>query len=132
MSKSSAETLQFTNFRYLKSQTMFFMDRRIEQISGCSPSQRLPWKCGANLGQFDPISGGHGSDNQQICLSRDHSRFSHRAVSYTHLRAHETLRYLVCRLLLEKNDFTPESVFFWGGWAIQYLNESCQQSYLCR
>ena len=23
------------------------------------------------------------------------------AVSYTHLRAHETLRYLVCRLLLE-------------------------------
>ena len=24
------------------------------------------------------------------------------AVSYTHLRAHETLRYLVCRLLLEK------------------------------
>jgi len=30
--------------------------------------------------------------------------FSNRigAVSYTHLRAHETLRYLVCRLLLEK------------------------------
>ena len=26
----------------------------------------------------------------------------HIAVSYTHLRAHETLRYLVCRLLLEK------------------------------
>ena len=25
------------------------------------------------------------------------------SVSYTHLRAHETLRYLVCRLLLEKN-----------------------------
>ena len=25
-------------------------------------------------------------------------------VSYTHLRAHETLRYLVCRLLLEKKD----------------------------
>ena len=24
------------------------------------------------------------------------------AVSYTHLRAHETLRFLVCRLLLEK------------------------------
>ena len=27
---------------------------------------------------------------------------SHIAVSYTHLRAHETLRHLVCRLLLEK------------------------------
>ena len=26
----------------------------------------------------------------------------HDPVSYTHLRAHETLRYLVCRLLLEK------------------------------
>ena len=26
----------------------------------------------------------------------------YQAVSYTHLRAHETLRYLVCRLLLEK------------------------------
>ena len=28
------------------------------------------------------------------------------AVSYTHLRAHETLRYLVCRLLLEKKKFS--------------------------
>ena len=28
------------------------------------------------------------------------------AVSYTHLRAHETLRYLVCRLLLEKKKRT--------------------------
>ena len=28
-----------------------------------------------------------------------------RAVSYTHLRAHETRLYLVCRLLLEKNLF---------------------------
>jgi len=27
-----------------------------------------------------------------------------KAVSYTHLRAHETLRYLVCRLLLEKKN----------------------------
>ena len=26
----------------------------------------------------------------------------HKAVSYTHLRAHETDSYLVCRLLLEK------------------------------
>ena len=28
----------------------------------------------------------------------------HVPVSYTHLRAHETLRYLVCRLLLEKKN----------------------------
>src|SRR5665647_3886803 len=29
------------------------------------------------------------------------------AVSYTHLRAHETDSYLVCRLLLEKKKTTP-------------------------
>src|SRR5665213_3937057 len=34
-------------------------------------------------------------------LSRWHVRYSH-TVSYTHLRAHETGRNLVCRLLLEK------------------------------
>ncbi len=28
--------------------------------------------------------------------------------SYTHLRAHETLRYLVCRLLLEKKNQTKK------------------------
>ena len=33
------------------------------------------------------------------------------AVSYTHLRAHETLRYLVCRLLLEKKiNQLPQSI----------------------
>src|SRR5665647_1889819 len=29
-------------------------------------------------------------------------RWAHKPVSYTHLRAHETDSYLVCRLLLEK------------------------------
>ena len=33
---------------------------------------------------------------------RDGEEFCFMTVSYTHLRAHETLRYLVCRLLLEK------------------------------
>ena len=33
-----------------------------------------------------------------------------RPVSYTHLRAHETLRYLVCRLLLEKK-FLLQKIF---------------------
>ena len=35
------------------------------------------------------------------CLLRTLQAYSN-TVSYTHLRAHETLRYLVCRLLLEK------------------------------
>ena len=33
---------------------------------------------------------------------RDKGRFSEMTVSYTHLRAHETVLDLVCRLLLEK------------------------------
>ena len=43
-------------------------------------------------------------------IPNDHEIFSYasRAVSYTHLRAHETLRYLVCRLLLEKKNIVTE------------------------
>ena len=33
----------------------------------------------------------------------------HGSVSYTHLRAHETDSYLVCRLLLEKKKFGVEN-----------------------
>src|SRR5665647_2776405 len=35
-------------------------------------------------------------------IHRRPARFSSMSVSYTHLRAHETDSYLVCRLLLEK------------------------------
>ena len=35
-------------------------------------------------------------------LEKEIARCNNIPVSYTHLRAHETLRYLVCRLLLEK------------------------------
>ena len=43
-------------------------------------------------------------NNLTIIDIRDYNSFSqgHIAVSYTHLRAHETGAYLVCRLLLEK------------------------------
>src|SRR5665647_2366023 len=34
--------------------------------------------------------------------AREHGIMNQEAVSYTHLRAHETDSYLVCRLLLEK------------------------------
>src|SRR5674536_395931 len=39
-----------------------------------------------------------------ICFAneRQFAAYSHEAVSYTHLRAHETPEHLVCRLLLEK------------------------------
>ena len=39
-------------------------------------------------------------DAQQIALAQDHVL----PVSYTHLRAHETVLDLVCRLLLEKKN----------------------------
>ena len=42
------------------------------------------------------------------------------SVSYTHLRAHETLRYLVCRLLLEKN-FEMKTKENFSGKLHQYL-----------
>ena len=36
------------------------------------------------------------------------------SVSYTHLRAHETVLDLVCRLLLEKkNKYTPATILFY-------------------
>src|SRR5665254_16645 len=42
----------------------------------------------------------------EICLGHYHLRYAEqdvrKAVSYTHLRAHETPEHLVCRLLLEK------------------------------
>src|SRR5664279_3031848 len=45
----------------------------------------------------------HPDKTQIICLDRSQTKGSERkAVSYTHLRAHETDSYLVCRLLLEK------------------------------
>ena len=46
-----------------------------------------------------------GRDDLLALLLRigdDHLILGHRPVSYTHLRAHETVLDLVCRLLLEK------------------------------
>ncbi|WP_460413881.1 hypothetical protein [Staphylococcus aureus] len=37
-----------------------------------------------------------------MCIRDRYLKYSSKAVSYTHLRAHETLSDLVCRLLLEK------------------------------
>ena len=39
-----------------------------------------------------------------ICILQRKDRQSIATVSYTHLRAHETDSYLVCRLLLEKKN----------------------------
>ena len=50
-----------------------------------------------------------GQKNAVVDLRRDAAKASddgHEAVSYTHLRAHETVLDLVCRLLLEKKKHT--------------------------
>ena len=40
--------------------------------------------------------------------------FGYISVSYTHLRAHETVLDLVCRLLLEKKKNIKNNGAFWG------------------
>ena len=47
----------------------------------------------------------HTGERNGIRLGHDRAMLEAAAVSYTHLRAHETDQYLVCRLLLEKNFF---------------------------
>ena len=57
--------------------------------------------------ESDPcdICSNSSRDHSQICVVEEpHDVY---AVSYTHLRAHETREDLVCRLLLEKKKLTP-------------------------
>eukprot|EP00831_Metopus_contortus_P001487 TRINITY_DN10533_c0_g1_i1.p1 TRINITY_DN10533_c0_g1~~TRINITY_DN10533_c0_g1_i1.p1 ORF type:complete len:129 (+),score=23.59 TRINITY_DN10533_c0_g1_i1:66-452(+) len=63
---------------------------------------------------------GHESDVRisDISVSRVHASikclrngYYIEAVSYTHLRAHETSLHLVCRLLLEKKKIKPQKIF---------------------
>ena len=56
---------------------------------------------------IDTVPSGEGWQSDPLALRREGDKViglgtSDITVSYTHLRAHETLRYLVCRLLLEK------------------------------
>ena len=48
----------------------------------------------------------YGDDNNYFKYLIDRYNDSPTTVSYTHLRAHETDSYLVCRLLLEKKKKT--------------------------
>src|SRR5665213_4297592 len=64
----------------------------------------------ASVIDFDPLAGGElASGDARLPVLRELAvellpkiRVGRQAVSYTHLRAHETGRNLVCRLLLEK------------------------------
>ncbi|WP_460413914.1 hypothetical protein, partial [Staphylococcus aureus] len=54
------------------------------------------YKRQASIGEPDHLCDGGRVGGVYVCAAAD-------AVSYTHLRAHETLSDLVCRLLLEKS-----------------------------
>ena len=56
----------------------------------------ISWDAGALAGRFDIAAGTR--------IDGDRLRERAVAVSYTHLRAHETVLDLVCRLLLEKQN----------------------------
>ena len=51
-------------------------------------------------------AGGAGGRGREHC--RRGAGRSHAPVSYTHLRAHETVLDLVCRLLLEQKKYTSK------------------------
>ena len=55
---------------------------------------------------------GHDSDGQLRALAGQPVARRACAVSYTHLRAHETVLDLVCRLLLEKKNTTIEQIYY--------------------
>ena len=60
---------------------------------------------GTYLDVFPPKEDGKRLDIREVVSfleQKGFAGFSIDAVSYTHLRAHETDSYLVCRLLLEK------------------------------
>ena len=66
---------------------------RQDSVYPTTPGVLAPQMAGATIyGDYIYVLGGNqGQDGD-----------THRAVSYTHLRAHETVLDLVCRLLLEK------------------------------
>ena len=53
------------------------------------------------------IRNAHRVSKRQVAVP--YSKLKSRAVSYTHLRAHETVLDLVCRLLLEKKNKTQKN-----------------------
>ena len=55
-----------------------------------------------------PASGGDGSRFEERRERAADLRFVRSSVSYTHLRAHETVLDLVCRLLLEKKNISTK------------------------
>ena len=74
-------------------------DRMIALCKSCENNQLLMWLLRSTLNYTDPVL---ETDVMGLHFDNPFGLSAGLAVSYTHLRAHETGRNLVCRLLLEK------------------------------
>src|SRR5665648_1155009 len=89
-------------FYLLFAQSTEIISKSLKRLQGIMQQDRVSSEDAAQMNRFE-----HEADNvtNQI-LDRLNSTFitpmDREAVSYTHLRAHETRHDLVCRLLLEK------------------------------
>src|SRR5678815_5549048 len=83
----------------------FRKHRQPERESGCAFMSKAGVVPGCNTGWFLMRSGTRTRWSRVMASASwwmKRARIICRAVSYTHLRAHETPEHLVCRLLLEK------------------------------
>ena len=99
--------IQIRDTQYTDPMFFFLMIRRpprstLDRSSAASDVyKRQDWNCGS---LFDEFEGSAGSlDAGKLASAGALANLL--AVSYTHLRAHETVLDLVCRLLLEKKKY---------------------------
>src|SRR5680860_1280218 len=76
--------------------------RGSQSRAGADSEERSDYRDLAAPERSDPLTVRPGRVPGRTRAERAIRRPDRRAVSYTHLRAHETDSYLVCRLLLEK------------------------------
>src|SRR5665647_3488645 len=94
-------TTQTLGIAYLEEFKLDEAEKEFLKYIKLSPKEKLGY---ANLGLTYLRSGKYDDAKKQLskAIKIDPKDPDIRSVSYTHLRAHETDSYLVCRLLLEK------------------------------
>ena len=80
---------------------MLSWQHQIALFQSAAIKETIPMATAVYPGSFDPVTRGHLDIIKRAAKINDHLIVAV-PVSYTHLRAHETDSYLVCRLLLEK------------------------------
>ena len=105
------------NFHWKTLQRQIRIEGNVSQISNAEADEYYNSRpLGSRIGAWASLQSEELDDRST--LTKRVEEFE--TVSYTHLRAHETLRYLVCRLLLEKkfsdNDVPRPS--HWNGYLV--------------